>query len=171
MAILIKTERCFLKELNENDDLKRYLYWMQTPSNNPFIKSSNVNYNLLRLKDFIVRCNNQNTVVLLGIYTNEKSLHIGNIKFDEIDLVKKSAMLGILIGDKDFRGKGIAREVILDSVLWLANKYKIYTVKLSVDPNNLGALNLYQSLGFEIIEKSTSSGYTMTINSTKLIGN
>ena len=171
MAILIKTKRCFLRELNENDDLKRYLYWMQTPSNNPFIKSSNVNYNLLQLKDFIIRCNKQDEVVLLGIYTNEKSLHIGNIKFDEFNLVKKSAVLGILIGDKDFRGKGIAREVILDSVLWLTNKYKIDTVKLGVDPNNLEALTLYQSMGFEIFEKSASSEYIMTINSTKLIGN
>ena len=171
MAILIKTERCFLKELNENDDLKRYLYWMQTPSNNPFIKSSNVNYSLLQLKDFIIECNKQNNVVLLGIYTNEKSLHIGNIKFDEIDFVKKTAMLGILIGDKDFRGKGIAREVILNSILWLTNKYKIDTVKLGVNFNNLEALNLYQSMGFEIFEKSTSSEYIMIINSSKLLGN
>ena len=171
MAILINTGQCFLKELNENDDLERYLYWMQTPSNNPFIRSSNVNYNLLQPKDFIIRCNKQDNVVLLGVYTNENSLHIGNIKFDEIDLVKKSAMLGILIGDKDFRGKGITREVILDSVLWLTNKYKIDTVKLNVDPNNLEALNLYQSLGFKIFEKSTSSEYIMTINTTKLIGN
>ena len=171
MTILIKTKRCFLRELNENDDLKRYLYWMQTPSNNPFIKSSNVNYSLLQLKDFIIECNKQNNVVLLGIYTNEKSLHIGNIKFDEINLIKKSAVLGILIGDKDFRGKGIAREVILDSVLWLTNKYKIDTVKLGVDPNNLEALTLYQSMGFEIFKKSTPSEYIMTINATKLIGN
>ena len=65
MTILIKTKRCFLRELNENDDLKRYLYWMQTPSNNPCIKSSNVNYNLLQLKDFIIKCNKQDEVVLL----------------------------------------------------------------------------------------------------------
>ena len=171
MAILIKTERCFLKELNENDDLKRYLYWMQTRSNNPFIKSSNVNYNLMQLKNFIIRCTKQNNVVLLGIYTNEKSLHIGNTEFDEIDFVKKAEMLGILIGDKDFRGKGIAREVILNSVLWLTNKHKIDTVKLGVDFNNLEALNLYQSMGFKIFEKSTSSEYIMIINSSKLLGN
>ena len=80
-------------------------------------------------------------------------------------------MLGILIGDKDFRGKGIAREVILNSVLWLTNKYKIDTVKLGVDFNNLEALNLYQSMGFKIFEKSTSSEYIMIINSSKLLGN
>ena len=57
MAILIKTERCFLKELNENDDLKRYLYWVQTPSNYPFVKSLNVNYNLLKIKYFLIRSN------------------------------------------------------------------------------------------------------------------
>lgn len=61
---------------------------MQKPSNNPFIRSSNVNYNLLQLKNFINRCNKQNNVVLLGIYTNEKSLRIGNIKLDEIDFAK-----------------------------------------------------------------------------------
>ena len=171
MNILIKSKRCYLKKLSVHDDLKQYLYWMQTPSNNPFIKSSNVNYNLLQLKNFIIRCTKQNNVVLLGIYTNEKSLHIGNIEFDEIDFVKKTEMLGILIGDKDFRGKGIAREVILNSVLWLTNKYKIDTVKLGVNFNNLEALNLYQSMGFEIFEKSTSSEYIMIINSSKLLGN
>jgi RimJ/RimL family protein N-acetyltransferase len=170
MAILIKTQRCFLKELNEKDDLKKYLYWMQTPSNNPFIKSSHVNYNLSQLKDFIITCNKRKDVILLGIYTNKNGLHIGNIKFDEIDLVRKSAVLGILIGDIDFRGKGIAREVILECVLWLTSKYKIETVKLGVDPNNLEALNLYQNMGFEIFEKSTSSSYVMSIKSTKLIG-
>jgi hypothetical protein len=170
MAILIKTQRCFLKELNEKDDLKKYLYWMQTPSNNPFIKSSHVNYNLSQLKDFIITCNKRKDVILLGIYANKNGLHIGNIKFDEIDLVRKSAVLGILIGDIDFRGKGIAREVILECVLWLTNKYKIESIKLGVDPNNLEALNLYQSMGFEIFEKSTSSSIVMTIKSTKLIG-
>ena len=87
-----------------------------------------------------------------------------------MNLVKKSAMLGILIGDKDFRGKGFAREVILESVLWLSTQYKIDTIKLGVDPNNLNAITLYKNMGFEISDKSTSGGYIMTIKSTKLIG-
>lgn len=170
MNILIKSKRCYLKQLSVHDDLKQYLYWMQTPSNNPFILSANVNFDLSNLKDFINECNNRNDVVLFGIFANENDLHIGNIKFDKIDLVKKSAMLGILIGDKDFRGKGFAREVILESVLWLLTQYKIDTIKLGVDPNNLNAITLYKNMGFEISDKSTSGGYIMTIKSTKLIG-
>lgn len=170
MTILIKTKRCFLKQLNENDDLDRYLYWMKTPSNNPFIISADVNYDFPQLRDFIISCNKRNDAILLGIFTIENSLHIGNIKFEDIDLLEKTAILGILIGDKDFRGKGVAKEVILDSVLWLTNKYKIDTIKLSVDPKNLWALTLYQNMGFEIFEKSTSDGYLMAVKASKLIG-
>ena len=89
MAILIKTERCFLKELNENDDLKRYLYWMQTPANNPFILSAKLDFGLNQLKEFIANCNIRHDIVLLGIFTNINDVHIGNIKFGRIIYTEK----------------------------------------------------------------------------------
>ena len=96
---------------------------------------------------------------------------MGNIKFDEINFVIKSELRGILIADKDFRGKCLARKVILNSVLLLNDKCNIDTVKLGVDSNNLETLNLYQSMGFEIFEKSASPEYITIINSSKLLGN
>ena len=161
MNIVIKSERCSLRQLSINDDLERYLYWMQTPSNNPFILSAALSYDLNKLKNFINTCNNRSDVNLFGIFTNKDDVHIGNIKFDEINLLNKSATLGILIGDKDYRGKGFAREVIIVSVLWLQDNYDIETIKLGVDPENLSALNLYLKLGFKIIENTKTRGYIM----------
>ena len=168
MNTVIKSKTCYLRPLSVNDDLTSYLYWMQTPSNNPYILSAASSYDLNQLKEFIKICNNKRDVILLGIFTNENSSHIGNIKFDKIDLINSSAALGILIGDKGYRGKGIAREVIVVSILWLADNYDIKTIKLGVDPSNLSAFNLYLKIGFKIIEKSETGGYTMEVETRKL---
>ena len=98
---------------------------------------------------------------MFGIFTNKDNAHIGNIKFDEINLQNKSATFGILIGDKNFRGKGFAKEVIIASVLWLKDNYDIEKIKLGVDHENISALNLYLKLGFKIIEKTQTGGHIM----------
>ena len=161
MNIVIKSKRCYLRKLSVNDDLNSYLYWMQTPSNNPFILGAALSFDLNQLKNFIKTCNNRSDVNLFGIFTNKDSVHIGNIKFDEINLLNKSATFGILIGDKKFRGKGFAEEAIIASVLWLKDNYDIETIKLGVDHENISALNLYLKLGFKIIEKTKTGGHIM----------
>ena len=168
MSTVIKSKTCYLRQLGVNEDLASYLYWMQTPLNNPYILSAASSYDLTQLKEFIKICNNRSDVLLLGIFTNENSLHIGNIKFEKIDLVNKSATLGILLGDRSYRGEGIAQEVILVSILWLADNYDIKTIKLGVYPNNLSAFNLYLKIGFKIIEKSETGGYVMEVEIRKL---
>lgn len=168
MRITIDSKRCYLRQLSTNDDLTHYLYWMQTPTNNPYILSATSSYNLIQLKEFIESCNSRKDVFLLGIFMNQSNLHIGNIKFDQVNLITKSATLGILIGNRNYRGKGIAREVILASILWLASNYDIKTIKLGVDPSNLNALNLYLKIGFRIIEKSKNGGYIMQATTKEL---
>ena len=168
MTLFINSKRCYLRRLDLKDDLSKYLYWMQTPANNPFILSAKLDFELNQLREFIANCNIGHDVILLGIFTNINDVHIGNIKFANIDLVNKSAWLGILIGDKDYRGKGIAREIIITSILWISQNYKIESIKLGVDPDNFIACRLYQKMGFEIIERSLSGGYIMEIRTENL---
>ena len=168
MTLIINSKRCYLRRLDLKDDLSKYLYWMQTPANNPFILSAKLDFELSQLREFITNCNTRQDVMLLGIFTNIDDVHIGNIKFANIDLVNKSAWLGILIGDKDYRGKGIACEIIITSILWISQKYKIESIKLGVDPDNFIACRLYQKMGFEIIERSLSGGYIMEIRTENL---
>ncbi len=168
MTLIINSKRSYLKRLDPKDDLSKYLYWMQTPANNPFILSAKLDFGLNQLKEFIANCNIRHDVMLLGLFTNINDVHIGNIKIADIDLVNKSAWLGILIGYKDYRGKGIVREVIITSILWISQKYKIESIKLVVDSNNFIACRLYQKIGFDIIEKSSSDGYVMEIKTDNL---
>jgi ribosomal-protein-alanine N-acetyltransferase len=171
MNKVIRSERCYLRQLSVHDDLTNYLYWMQTPSNNPFILSASLSYDLIQLENFIHTCNYRTDIILLGIFTKDDNVHIGNIKFDEINLLNKSATLGILIGDKKYRGKGMAREVIRASVLWLQDNYDIKIIRLGVSPDNVSALNLYLKLGFIVIEETKMGGYVMEVKINELKGN
>lgn len=169
MDIFVESNSYQLRQLNFEDNLNDYLYWMQTPSNNQFILSASPDYDLFQLKQFIKTCNNRADVVLLGIFTKVENLHIGNIKFDEINFQIKTATMGILIGNESYRGKGVAREVIIASAAWLQDKFCIETLRLGVSKDNVSALRLYLKLGFKITEETKSGGFLMKVLIKELI--
>ena len=92
----------------------------------------------------------------MGIFTKLKHKHVGNIKYEPINRQNKSATLGIMIGDKKYRNKGIGFETIKISMDWLNKNYNIKKIKLGVDINNLQAIHLYKKLSFKISSKSSS---------------
>ena len=58
--------------------------------------------------------------------------------------------MGILIGDSDWRGKGVAIEVIKASAHYLAKRYGVTTIFLGVDQINKAAVSAYQKVGLKL---------------------
>ena len=83
--------------------------------------------------------------------------HIGNIKYEPIDLKRKTATMGILIGDKDWRGKGVATEVIKASAHYLNSMYGVTTIFLGVNPNHQVAVSVYKKIGFKFKEQNKNN--------------
>jgi len=150
-----------LRTLDINGDLKNYLYWMSHPEDNEYIISAKKNYSLSDLQDYIKNCNQNPDTILLGIFDRVRLVHIGNIKYENIDLVNKSAVMGILIGDKIYRGRGLAKNVIEESAKWLNNSLGLQTIFLGVDNNNSVAIKLYSKIGFIVKNNQLESGVTM----------
>ena len=50
MTLFINSKRCYLRRLDLKDDLSKYLYWMQTPANNPFILSAKLDFLIRSVK-------------------------------------------------------------------------------------------------------------------------
>ena len=105
------------------------------------------------LKAYVSERENRRNVMFLGIFT-KKQQHIGNIKYEPIDYKGKTATMGILIGDSDWRGKGVAIEVIKASAHYLSERYGIRTISLGVNLKNKAAVSVYQKLGFKIKEQN-----------------
>ena len=169
--IQIFSEKYYLSSLVKTDDLSNYLSWMTNPLENEFILSAKANYSINELYAFIDLCNKDENTILLGIYDKENNNHIGNIKYDNINKLDKSAYLGILIGQQEYRKIGVASQIIPVSMRWLHENLGIESIFLGVDNRNIGALNLYQKLGFKNFVNKSENGLIMHLSIKELKNN
>ncbi|RHW75965.1 GNAT family N-acetyltransferase [Colwellia sp. RSH04] len=140
----INTQRFYLRELTEKDVGPRYLSWLQDNITSKFITYRQDNIN--DLKAYVRAHLLASEVLFLGVFCKETDEHIGNLKFDNIN--NGQAVMGILIGEPDWRGRGVAKEILPASMDYLHNKRKVDLVYLGVGKKNIPAILAYEEVGF-----------------------
>ena len=146
--VLMESERFFLRTLIEDDVNARYLEWINGSDKSQYINYTNQNRTVDEISTFVTERVNSDTVLFLGIFVRESGEHIGNIKYEPIDFKKSYAIMGILIGKKNWRGRGVAAEVIIKSSTWLHEKYGVRQFILGVNTGNVWAIRAYKKVGF-----------------------
>jgi len=150
---------------------KCYLPWVRNQLENRCILSAKDNYSIDELYTFIDTCNKDENTILLGIYDKIDDNHIGNIKYDNINKLDKSACLGMLIGEQKYKKIGVAKQTITISIKWLNENLGVENILLGVDNSNIPALKLYQKLGFRPIANKGKNGLLMNLNINELKSN
>jgi|TARA_B110000858_G_C17517122_1_gene343061 ribosomal-protein-alanine N-acetyltransferase len=143
----INTQRFLLRQLITDDISDKYLSWLNREES-PYIDYGKNHSTMEELKAYVSERERKKDVLFLAIFTKKKK-HIGNIKYEPIDLIRKTATMGILIGDKDWRGKGVAIEVIKASAHYLNSICGVTTIFLGVNPNHQVAVSVYKKIGFK----------------------
>lgn len=165
-SIEIVTERFLLKTLTEDDATERYLSWLDDQMARKFIVTAATISKVTDLKIYIRERAGRDDIVFLGIFDKRNGLHIGNIKYEPVNSVAGYAIMGILIGDPGYRGRGITAEVLVASANWLRQYRQIEQILLGVDKDNKAAIRAYEKVGFVIadtpyIERTGSGIETM----------
>ncbi len=164
LQFAIQTSRFSLKTLHPEDVTPIYLNWFKEVEVRKYILAANSIKNLECLKRFAKNNLDSEQSLLLGIFTKVGNKHIGNIKFEPIDIKTKESTLGILIGDLDWRGKGVAREVIRGAMKSLSDTLGITRYLLGVDLGNTAAYKAYTKLGFLEIGRYHSGAIKMAFS-------
>ena len=150
-AIRIETKRFLLRPLTPEDATERYAAWFGDPEVQRHIVSAASAPSVAELREYIAARAGRPDAVFLGIYTRDAGVHIGNIKYEPIDRAASRAELGILIGEPDWRGRGVATEVIVAANEWMAAHRGIGEVVLGVESAHTGAKRAYTKAGFEVL--------------------
>ncbi|MBU2892947.1 GNAT family N-acetyltransferase [Colwellia sp. D2M02] len=161
MNINIKTKRFTLRTLQSDDASLTYLSWLQDDESSQYIM--NIKSNLTELAGFIEQRRQDINCIFLGIFSDEK--HIGNIKYQRMADYPSVATMGILIGEKNWRGKGVAGEVITASIGYLKESFNVSEVNLGVEVNNIAAIKAYEKIGFDRV---TDGYYNFDNNSIEM---
>ncbi len=160
---LIQTERFVLKPLSIEHATAKYANWLIDPASQKFIVTAS-QYGLEYLREYIAKRCGRPDVLFLGIFLRETGEHIGNVKYEPINYSEKSAVCGILVGEPQWRGKGVAGEVIKASSRWLQAKRGISRILLGVSPGNPAALRVYEKLGFRCFASDGDGNLKMSLD-------
>ncbi len=146
--VVIETDRFFLRELTVDDVSDRYLGWLSDSAAKKWIATAESTRELADLREYVQQRVGRADVLFLGIFDKIGGVHIGNIKYEPVFPDQGSAVMGILVGDPSFRGKGVFAEVFGASAAWLKKERRITRIHLGVEKEHEAALKAYQNAGF-----------------------
>jgi RimJ/RimL family protein N-acetyltransferase len=144
----IETERLTLRTLTDADACGAYLRWMNDPQVTRFLESRFRAFTQDDLKSFIHSCNEDEDVLLLGIFVREGQRHIGNLKIGPFDHHHQLGDMGIAIGDPTVWGKGYAREAIAAAADFAFKVVGLHKITAGIYASNTGSHRAFLAAGF-----------------------
>lgn len=144
---LMEGSQIYLRPLKLSDVNQNYLDWLSDPDVMNGIATSN--YDISSLETYVKDKISNENIYFLAIVFKENDLHIGNIKFDFYDVKANVTELGLLIGNKQYWGRGLAKEACQLMINFAFSTLRYRKISLAVYENNIAAFNLYKSLGFK----------------------
>lgn len=144
-------DRIYLSPMGESEEeVKKFTEWMNNFSVTDYIGESAHIVTLSRERDWLgcVVCRNEKQRCFNIVDLSNDNL-IGTVSLSEIDWVCRTAVLGIFIGDENYRSEGYGTETI-KILLEYAFKYlNLHSVKLELLSANERAHKCYLKCGFK----------------------
>ncbi len=145
----LETERFLLKILTPEIVGEEYLSWFSNEEASQHIYYAKNKVTLDSLKSYVQEKLDSPQALFFGIFEKQTSKHIGNIKYEPVNFQSRHAVMGVLIGDNHWRGKGVFSEIdkTINGELLKLNIEKVY---LGVDKDNQMAIKAYLKSGYAI---------------------
>jgi len=144
----IQTARFVLRTLELQDATPRYADWFRDPTVRRYIAAAKQPQSVATLRAYIAEKRRSPVAELFGIFLRENGTHIGNIKFEPINEGTSAAVVGVLIGESTWRGKGVFAEAFLGASDFLRERRGILHFWLGVERIHSNALAGYRKAGF-----------------------
>jgi len=145
----IAGSQVYLRAFRAEDLTERYLGWLNDPEATRYMESGIFPSTMRDLESFYQRIAVSRSDVLMAVIDKGSGEHIGNMKLGPIQWVHRSAIFGIMIGEKRFRGRGVGREATRLMVEYgfdrLTNR-----IDLGVFAEHEAGVRCYQKLGFKV---------------------
>jgi RimJ/RimL family protein N-acetyltransferase len=135
----------------EMADLDRVCAWVNDPDVTMFLSGA-MRYGATRegeeewLRGAMTRI--RPPEITLAIETAEEGRHVGSIGLHAVNGENRKASLGIMIGDKEYWGRGYGTDAILTLLRFAFDEMNLNRVWLEVHDDNARAIACYKKCGF-----------------------
>jgi RimJ/RimL family protein N-acetyltransferase len=145
----IEGDRIYLREVRVSDVNENYYRWMNDPEITQYLESRFYPNSMETLQEYVkTRMGNPNEI-FLAIVAKDSDKHIGNIKLGPINWTHRIGDIGIIIGEKEYWGKGYAKEAIQLMAKYAFDTLNLHKVTAGCYLPNEGAIKAFQNAGFD----------------------
>ena len=152
-----------LRPMTLEDATERYLAWTQDPETMKFLETQPNSYTVTQLREYVKKVLEDPRNHFFAIEDHAGGAHIGNIKLGPVDENNRVGDIGLLIGDKDFWGRGVATESIQLLVQHAFTDLKLHKVTAGAYIEHIASIKAFRKVGF-IIEGIRHSHYQRNNN-------
>ena len=110
MPPILEGDRVRLQKLSAEDVNERYVSWLNDSEVCRYNSHGDTLYTLEMAREYVKRVSSSPAYEVFAIFAKDSGKHVGNISLQNIHAINRSAEYAILLGDKDYWGKGIAHE-------------------------------------------------------------
>lgn len=140
-----------LSGLSEDDLLEDapYYRWMNDLSLDFHSERSRFPNHPKRHRQYFNLSAETGSLVLMGIFDNESGRHIGNVSFKNLNWHSRRGLIGYIVGEEDFLGKGVATEAVGMFLLYGFQKLNLNRVHTTAALDNVGSIKVLERNGFQ----------------------
>lgn len=137
-----------LKPLTSSNVSPNYLSWLENDNINRFLESRfNIPKNTDEILNFIENCNSNPNIHLYGIF--QEGVHVGNIKLEKNPYHSRGD-IGLIIGEQDYWGKGIASDAIKLISDWAFKNLALHKITAGAYSSNIGSIKAFKKNDFVV---------------------
>lgn len=145
----LESEKIYLREVRESDVTDEYYEWINDPEINQFLETRFYPRSKNDILNFVKKMDGNPNEILFAICAKKNDKHIGNIKLGPINWIHRKADISLLIGDKNYWGKGIATEAIRLVIDFAFKTLNLNKVCAGYYESNTGSAKAFTKIGFK----------------------
>ncbi len=147
-TVFIAGERCYLRPLVRDDLAGNWQRWFNDAEVTRHLYRGvfpTTTEGLAAFYEEVVQSQND---LVLGICASSDEVHVGNVGLHRIDWVNRSAEFGIVIGEREYWGRGIGAEATRLIVQHGFRRLNLNRIWLGVFADHTAASDMYRKVGF-----------------------
>jgi [ribosomal protein S5]-alanine N-acetyltransferase len=138
----------YLREVRVEDVNQNYYSWLADPQINQYLETRFAPQSLDSIREFVSSKAGKADEPFYAICAKDTKQHIGNIKLGPINWHHRRADISLLIGDKQYWGKGIATEAIGLIVNFAFHELDLNKLQAGAYHKNQGSIKAFIKNGF-----------------------
>jgi RimJ/RimL family protein N-acetyltransferase len=143
-------EKVYLRPLEESDLGEEYLSWLNDDEVTRYMETGAFPVTPADLRRYLERFQNSTTDLIFAIVDRQSDQHMGNVTLNHINWIHRTADTGIMIGRKEFCGKGYAFEAWSLLIEYAFTRLGLRRIIAGAIAGNTASVKVLTKLGFKI---------------------